>query len=184
MDLKSIENQVRALLARDNTGHGFEHVERVYKTALALAKIEHAEEEIVALAALLHDADDYKLFGQECADNLTNARMIMNNAGISAEKQAHVCDIIHNMGYSKALKGVRPQTTEGKVISDADMLDAIGALGTIRSLSYALARCDTPIFVRDIWPEVGISAEEYKKPNRRSDNFINHFLKKCLNSKI
>lgn len=183
MEFKLIEDEVRALLARDNTGHGFEHVARVYKTALQLAKAEHADEETVALAALLHDADDYKLFGQECADNLTNARAIMSHAGIAAEKQARVCDIICHMGYSKALKGIRPQTPEGKIVSDADMLDAIGALGTIRCLAYALARCDTPIFAPDIWPETGLSAEEYKKPNRRSDNFINHFFEKMLKLK-
>lgn len=183
MEFKLIEDEVRALLARDNTGHGFEHVARVYKTALQLAKAEHADEETVALAALLHDADDYKLFGQECADNLTNARAIMTHAGVSAEKQVRVCDIIHNMGYSKALKGIRPQTAEGKVVSDADMLDAIGALGTIRCLAYALARCDTPVFAPDIWPEVSLCAEEYKKPNRRSDNFINHFFEKLLKLK-
>lgn len=171
------------MLARDNTGHGFEHVERVYKTALRLAKPEHADEETVALAALLHDADDYKLFGQECADNLTNARAIMAHAEIAAEKQAQVCDIIRHMGYSKALKGIRPQTPEGKIVSDADMLDAIGALGTIRCLAYALARCDTPVFAPDIWPETGLSAEEYKMPNRRSDNFINHFFEKLLKLK-
>lgn len=183
MDLKLLEDRVRNLLTQDKTGHGFEHVERVCKTALDLAKQENADAEIVVLAALLHDTDDYKLFGQACADNLTNARAIMAEAGVTAEKQAQVCEIIRNMGYSKALQGIRPQTLEGKIVSDADMLDAIGALGTIRCLTYALARCETPIFNPDVWPEVNIGAREYKKPNRRSDNFINHFFEKLLKLK-
>ncbi|MBQ7285428.1 MAG: HD domain-containing protein [Alphaproteobacteria bacterium] len=183
MNFDLIKEKVISLLVQDNTGHGFEHVERVCKTALRLAMQENADVEIVALAALLHDVDDYKLFGAEYAENLTNARTIMREANVSAEKQAQICDIIANMGYNKALKGVRPQTLEGKVVSDADMLDAIGAMGTIRCLAYALARCDTPIFAPNIWPEINLSAEEYKKPNRSSDNFVNHFFEKLLKLK-
>lgn len=171
------------MLAQDETGHGFEHVERVYKTAVQLSRSETADEETVALAALLHDVDDYKLFGQVFADNLINAKAIMTEVGIVAEKQEQVCAIIRNMGYNKALKGIRPKTLEGKIVSDADMLDAIGALGTIRCLTFALARCNTPIFAPDIFPQINMSAEEYKKPNRRSDNFINHFFEKLLKLK-
>lgn len=101
----------------------------------------------------------------------------MAAAKVTAERQEKVCDIIRNMGYNKSLQGIRPRCLEGRIVSDADMLDAIGAMGTIRCLAYALARCDTPIFDKDIWPEVNLTAQEYRMPNRKSDNFINHFLK-------
>lgn len=183
MNFESVCASVRALLDKDNTGHGFEHTERVFETALRLASAEGADAEVTGLAALLHDADDYKLFGAENAEKLTNARSIMAAAGVAPKRQEQVCAIIRNMGYNKALQGIRPQTLEGKIVSDADMLDAIGALGTIRCLTYALARCDTPIFAPEIWPQLDMSAEEYKKPNRRSDNFINHFFEKLLRLK-
>ncbi len=183
MDIEAVRASVRVLLDKDNTGHGFEHAERVFKTALRLASAEGADAEITGLAALLHDVDDYKLFGAESADRLTNAVKIMNESGVASEKRDVVCKIIRSMGYNKALKGIRPQTLEGKIVSDADMLDAIGALGTIRCLTYALARCDTPIFAPEIWPQLNMSAEEYKKPNRTSDNFINHFFEKLLRLK-
>jgi len=81
------------------------------------------------------------------------------------------------------LKGIRPTSSEGKIVSDADMLDAIGANGIVRCMAFALARCETPIFDSEIWPETEMSAEEYKKPNRKSDNFINHFFEKLLKLK-
>ncbi len=181
--LESIARDVRRLMAEDDTGHGFEHIQRVYDLVLDLCQAENADAEIACLAALLHDVDDYKLFGQDAADNLTNARRIMQKNGVSADIQEKVCDIINHMGYSKALQGIRPKTLEGKIVSDADMLDAIGACGIIRCLTYALARCETVVFDKTVFPELNLSAAAYKKPNRKSDNFINHFFEKMLKLK-
>ena len=183
MDLDLVVRKVRELLDNDKTGHGFDHVERVWQTALKLCKEQSVDKDVVALAALLHDVDDYKLFGQEYADNLYNAVKIMKEAGVALEKQEKVIKIIKNMGYSKALKGIRPSSSEGRIVSDADMLDAIGAIGIVRTLAYALARCETVVFDKDIWPELNLSAEEYKKAGRRSDNFVNHFFEKLLKIK-
>lgn len=43
------------------------------------------------------------------------------------------------MGYSKCLKGIRPTTIEGMVVSDVDMCDSIGTSGIIRSIVYAVS---------------------------------------------
>lgn len=184
--IDDIKNEVRRLMFGNNDGHGFDHIERVYDLSAKLASEEPVDKRIVGLAALLHDVDDYKLFGDDNAEKLTNARRIMENGGVDAETAAKVCDIISNMGYAKALKGVRPQTLEGQIVSDADMLDAIGANGIVRTLAYALERCrsgNNQIFDKNIWPESSLTAEEYKKPNRISDNFINHFFEKLLKLK-
>lgn len=186
MDIEAIKEDVRLLMSADGSGHGFDHIERVYCLAMKLAAEEKADRDLAALGALLHDADDYKLFGQDYADNLTNAREIMERNGVSAGQQEKVCDIIRNMGYSKSLKGIRPKTLEGQIVSDADMLDAIGALGTVRCLAYALSRCNEagdPVFDPQVFPDLNLTMEEYKKPNRKSDNFINHFFEKMLKLK-
>lgn len=175
-----VKNKVTELLATDKSGHGDDHTFRVYETAMKLCDKEKANKDIVALAALLHDCDDYKLFGQEYADNLTNAKMIMDATNIDKAIQNQVCDIIQNMGYSKLLAGIRPKTTEGKIVSDADMLDAMGALGITRCLAYALFKCSVPYFDKDNWPELDLTPEEYKRPGRKSNNFINHFFEKLL----
>lgn len=181
--IEAVKDDVRTLLQSNHDGHGFDHIERVYHLAVRLAEKENADVLTVSLAALLHDVDDYKLFGDENADKLFNARQILARHTVAADVAGKVCTIIQNMGYSKALKGVRPQTLEGKVVSDADMLDAIGANGLVRCLAFALQRCaqyGAPIFDRKVFPELALTAEEYKKPNRKSDNFINHFFEKML----
>lgn len=184
--IEQIKAEVKKLMCGNNNGHGFDHIERVYRLAVKFAELENADVEIVTLAALLHDVDDYKLVGAECAENLSNTCRILKDSRVDEVTAAKVCEIIQTMGYSKALKGVRPQTLEGKIVSDADMLDAIGAMGLIRNLSYALERShgsESSIFDKEIFPELNLSSEEYKKPNRKSDNCINHFFEKLLKLK-
>ena len=184
--IANVAQKVEELLNADNSGHGFEHVERVWKMAEAIYAKEGGNKDVVALGALLHDVDDYKIFGQTSADNLTNAKKIMQECGVEDAIQKQVCDIVYNMGYSKLLAGIRPKTIEGKIVSDADMLDALGINGIIRTLQYAFMRCQKygkPIFDKEAWPELNLSAEEYKKSGRRSDNCINHFFEKTLKLK-
>ena len=181
--IEAVNNDVKALFQNNHDGHGFDHIDRVYQLAVRLAEKEGVDIRLAGLAALLHDVDDYKLFGDDSADNLFNARQILARHQVPEDETERVCDIIQNMGYSKALKGIRPQTVEGCVVSDADMLDAIGANGLVRCLAFALQRCTqcgAPIFDGKVFPELNLTAEEYKKPNRLSDNFINHFFEKML----
>lgn len=183
MMLDAVRAEVQKLLDSDNNGHGMEHVDRVYNLALHLAEEEQANTQVVALAALLHDADDYKLFGQISADNLTNANRIMDDCDVAPEIKQHVCEIIHNMGYSKSLKGIRPQTLEGKIVSDADMLDAIGAVSVVRTLAYTLTAGSKVIFNKDVFPKSNLQMSEYNQKGRKEDSFVNHFFDKLLKLK-
>lgn len=60
---------VEELLNNDNSGHGMDHINRVLALALKFAEKESANETIVSLVALLHDVDDYGLFGSENVKN-------------------------------------------------------------------------------------------------------------------
>lgn len=180
--LEKIRAEVKTIMGGDDDGHGFEHVSRVYDLAMDIGKKENADLEIVALAALLHDVDDYKLVGQAAAEGLPNAKRIMQKYKVDALVQKKVCDVIDNMGYSKALKGIRPQTIEGKVVSDADMMDAIGAVSVIRTLAYSFSKGKV-IFDKNVFPESNLSVESYKLEKRKSDNFVNHFFDKLLKLK-
>ncbi len=180
--IENIKNSVKSLLQNDDTGHGFDHVLRVFDTTQQILKTQtEANETVTLLAALLHDVDDYKLF--ETSEKLSNAKNIMKNAGVDENVQKLVLDVIAQIGYSKRLKGLQPTLLEAKIVSDADMLDAIGINGIIRCLNYAFARCQTVVFDEKVWPEVDISYQRYKLPNRKSDNFINHFFEKLLKIK-
>lgn len=183
---KLIENAqklVFKLMESDKSGHGSDHILRVYNLAIKFAEAEGADKTIVSLAALLHDVDDYKIVGKENSEKMINTKMILNELNVDNNKQNYIIDIIKSMGYSNYLKGIRPKTLEGQIVSDADMCDAIGSSGIVRSIVYATSsKGNGIIFDRDIYPNVNITNEEYnqKGTTHSTDNAINHFFEKLL----
>lgn len=119
---------------KDNSdGHDAQHTIRVYKNAqLILKSFPEANRFITLLAALLHDVDDYKLFKTEHNDN---ARFFLNEHGLSESIIDQICETINMVSFSKN-KGNQPETLEGKIVQDADRLDAIGAIGIARVFAY------------------------------------------------
>ena len=116
MHIDDVRNKVYDLLYNDDTGHDIGHIDRVLKLSLAFCENEKADNYIVSLIALLHDVDDYKLFGKENSQNLSNAIKIMNDLNISNDIQDNVLSSIKSIGYSKYLKGIRPNSIEGKIV--------------------------------------------------------------------
>ena len=86
----------------------------------------------VALSSLLHDVDDHKLF--DTKDNM-NARQFLKNHNIDNNDIEFICQIINGVSFSKN-KERHPQTIEGKIVQDADRIDAIGAVGIARTFAY------------------------------------------------
>ena len=87
---------------------------------------------IAALAALLHDADDHKLFNTK---NNANARAFLEAHQVTLQTIERICGVINSVSF-KQNKGKAPDTPEGKVVQDADRLDAMGAIGVARAFAY------------------------------------------------
>lgn len=177
--IDKVKEKVDILLNNDNSGHGMDHINRVLNLSLNFAKAEKANENIVALISLLHDVDDYKLFGSENADKLTNAKKIMNDCDVDKRIQEQVCLALNNIGYKKRLKGLCPSTLEGKIVSDADMCDILGASGIIRVCMYH-HKNKSPFFDKNIFPIENMTAEKYKKC---ADSGVCHIFEKVLKIK-
>ena len=175
--IESVKNEVEKLLGNDDSGHDKDHINRVLALSLRFAKSENADEYITALIALLHDVDDYKLFGLENEKNLSNARNIMNICNIDSSIQKKVCEEIRNIGYSKRLKGLAPTTIEGKIVSDADMCDALGAVSILRVFKYT-TKMNKPFFDKNIFPIENMTADKYTR--KCADTGICHFYEKVL----
>jgi len=175
--IESVKNEVEKLLGNDDSGHDKDHINRVLALSLRFAKSENADEYITALIALLHDVDDYKLFGLENEKNMSNARNIMNICNIDSSIQKKVCEEIRNIGYSKRLKGLAPTTIEGKIVSDADMCDALGAVSILRVLKYT-TKMNKPFFDKNIFPIENMTADKYTR--KCADTGICHFYEKIL----
>ncbi len=132
-DIREARAYIRELFRGNTDGHGADHTMRVFHTALQIADTEpRADLFLVALGALLHDADDAKLFRTE---NNANARRFLDSRGISPETADEICRIINGVSFSKNA-GRRPETPEGAIVQDADRLDALGAIGIARTFAY------------------------------------------------
>ena len=132
---------IRDLFAENADGHGFDHSMRVYRNALRIAETEPgADLLVISLGALLHDADDHKLFHTE---NNENARHFLREHGIRPDTEDRICEAVNAVSFSKN-KGKCPETIEGRIIQDADRLDAIGAIGIARTFAYGGKHGRTP----------------------------------------
>lgn len=172
-----IQNEIRQIFSNDYSGHDYFHTLRVYRTALSIAKEENADLTIVSLAALLHDVDDYKLFGEKHKP-CENAIAIMNSIAIPAELQTQVCTIINSMSFHSKDSHLLT-SIEGKVVQDADRLDAIGAVGIARAFAYG-GNHQRVMYDPDCKPKTNMSTEEYTASKGTT---INHFYEKLLKLK-
>ena len=178
--IEKVREHVCQLLGEDHSGHGMEHIDRVFHLSLKFAEWEKADKDIVSLIALLHDVDDYKLFGMEYAKHLVNARKIMDDCGVDKSIQDQVCLAISNIGYRKRLQGCVPTTIEGKVVSDADMCDALGAHGILRDYEYVI-NYGNPFFDKNVFPFECRTKD--KSLEKCADNAICHMFDKILKLK-
>ena len=171
---------VYEILKNDNSGHGIDHIERVLNLSLKFCEEEKGNIEIVTLIALLHDVDDYKLFGSVNADKLMNARKILDKLDIDDDIKEEVLDNIKCIGFNKRLKGLIPLSLEGKIVSDADMCDALGVTGILRTYQYSLKH-NKPFFDKDIYPIENINSSNYNRVC--SDTSVCHIFEKILKLK-
>lgn len=176
--IEEVKKKVYEILGNDNSGHGNDHISRVLKMSLKFSEKEKANKDVVALIALLHDVDDYKLVGEEQAKNLTNTKKILDEVGVDEQTKTHVLSELQSIGYSNLLKGNRPKTIEGQIVSDADMCDALGANGILRIYSYG-KKNNQEFFDKNVFPIIDIDAEQYTKKSTNT-SCVCHMFEKIL----
>lgn len=137
MNIEELTNDairyVTKILGDNSGGHDAAHSIRVYKNAIKIAEKEPGSDLlVVSLASLLHDVDDHKIFKNR---NNENARSFLSDKCISDEITEKIISVINSVSFSKN-RGKRPETIEGRIVQDADRLDAIGAIGIARTFAY------------------------------------------------
>ena len=165
---------VRTLFEKDAIGHDYWHTLRVYRTAVMIAEKENCDRDVVALGALLHDVDDRKLFATE---DYANARQILRASGASPELEQQVIKVIATVSFGGG--SVVPDTIEGKIVQDADRLDALGAIGAARTFAYGGSH-GAPMHDPESPPRLNMTKEEYRSHRGTS---VNHFYEKLFTLK-
>ena len=176
MNLRLLEEFVRSRMGAEGTGHDWHHAARVRKTALSLARREgDCDLEVVEASALLHDVCDRKLH-PEPAQGMREIAARLEVAGASAAQASHVMEIIAGISYKGAGVQTPMGTLEGKVVQDADRLDALGAIGIARCFAYGGSK-GRSLYDPDDGPRLHANAEAYFQGQGSS---LNHFHEKLL----
>lgn len=174
--IEKTKDYVKEKLSLDASGHDWWHIHRVHSLAKHIAKKENANVFIVELTALLHDISDWKLNGGDDKLGAELAEQWLKDLGVDAETCKQVAEIIKIMSFKGAMVKDNMQTLEGKIVQDADRLDAIGAIGIARTFAYGGSK-HRLIYNPNIEPTMHTSFEQYKKDNTST---INHFYEKLL----
>jgi uncharacterized protein len=118
--------------------HGFEHIQRVYRTCKKIGPIEGADMEILLTAALLHDASgSHPGKGSRKDHHLKSAEFAAEILLKENWPEEKIAAVQHCIRSHRFRKDESPQTIEAKILFDADKLDVIGAIGVVRALAYA-----------------------------------------------
>lgn len=133
----SLKKEIKSRISND-PAHDFDHIMRVYKNAQKICLKERVNPKLVLCAALLHDIVSYpksdkrsKLSSIESAEL---SKKILKNYDFSEEEIQIISDAIRDHSFSQ---NKTPKTIEGKILQDADRLDALGAIGIARVFAVA-----------------------------------------------
>jgi uncharacterized protein len=134
-----IEEFVRENLERSGIGaHTFDHTKRVYALCIKIGRDLGADLRVLGTAALLHDIGRPQEAATGISHSIGSAEMsqdFLKSVGFDGEEIERVTDAIRTHRFSEGLK---PNSLEGEILSDADKLDAMGAVGVFRAIAQAV----------------------------------------------
>lgn len=130
--LDSLKDEVKKR-SQNDVAHDFQHIMRVYKNAQKICKQEKANTKLVLSAVLLHDLVLYsksdKRSKNSSVESAKKSKSILKKYGFSEQEISIISEAIHDHSFSQ--KKI-PPSMEGKILQDADRLDALGAIGIAR----------------------------------------------------
>ncbi|MHA1238822.1 MAG: HD domain-containing protein [Candidatus Odinarchaeia archaeon] len=182
MDQQSILREIKKIvvkrLKKADPAHDIHHIRRVYRWCVRLGREYGGDIFVLKLAALLHDLSPRDLSGRKkfsdhVLESCKDAEHILRKLNVDEKIITTVLKTIEEASYDL---GKTPETLEGKILRDADFLDAIGAIGVARCMAFSGA-IGRPIFDPKIKPK-----KEYD-PNNATGTAINHFYEKLLKLK-
>lgn len=177
--IKKTADYIKKTFDNAHSGHDWWHMWRVWQNAKLIGKTEKVDMFIVEMGALLHDISDWKFNSKKDSESGVQARKWLTQFILDEKTVNHICDIVANVSFKGV--GVTPEmkTLEGKVVRDADRLDALGAIGIARAFAYGGA-VNRSMYDPTEPPYIHKTQKEYM--NKKSHS-INHFYEKLLHLK-
>ncbi len=168
---------VRQKFSGEGSGHDWWHMYRVWQLSKRIVADEpSADTFVVELGALLHDIADWKFHDGDEEAGPKAARDWLESIAVDNVVIEQIEEIIRTVSFKGAGVASNMKTIEGKIIHDADKLDAMGAMGIARTFAYGGSK-GREMYDPDHKPEDYADFEAYKNNNGPT---INHFYEKLL----
>lgn len=172
--LKETKSFVKDKLYKEGSGHDWFHIKRVYNLAAYICEKEGGDKFIIKMASLLHDIDDWKF-----SNNNKTTESFLESICIDEESIYKIMNIITTMSYKGGVVNSYQNNLEGKIVQDADRLDAMGAIGIARAFTYGGSK-NILMYNPHIKPKNFQNLDEVKNLDNHT---INHFYEKLLKLK-
>lgn len=172
LKLERLREYVKKRLEND-AAHDYEHVMRVFKNATMIARKEKADIKMITAAVLLHDIVSYPKSDprsrNSSLESAEESKKILKKYDFSQHELKIIADAIRDHSFSR---GAVPQTLEGKILQDADRLDALGSIGIARTFAVGGAE-NRPFYNKE---------DPFCKKRSPDDKSwtLDHFYKKLL----
>lgn len=162
------------MFSKEHTGHDYYHIKRVVDLTARLMPSDDPELFKALLIAYLHDVFDDKV--NPSSNVSEDLRMLLKKWNIDIEDiENDVITGVQEIGYKGGF-GKRDKSYAATFVSDADLLDAMGAVGIARTFYYAGSK-GQHFHDPNLKFEMPDSIESYRKLNR---NPIDHFNEKLF----
>jgi uncharacterized protein len=153
--------------------HDVSHLERVWRNAKAIHTEEGGDLELLAAAVLLHDCvqipKDSPLRDTASRLAAVEARKLLQTLGWEESRTDAVASAIESHSYSA---GIALSSLEGRILQDADRLDAIGMTGIARCF-YTAGRMGSSLYAP-------IDPRGKTRPLDERQFALDHFPRKLL----
>ncbi|MCK4565770.1 MAG: HD domain-containing protein [Candidatus Thorarchaeota archaeon] len=136
-----IINFMQEKLSGSNSGaHTFDHTMRVYTLSLQIGEGLPVSIRVLQAAALLHDVGRPRESETGQSHSILSGEMskpLLQELEYTESEIEQILDAIRTHRFSE---GIEPNSIEGKILSDADKLDAMGAIGVYRAIAQAASK--------------------------------------------
>lgn len=181
MDVVSLtQEHIKSLSINESTGHDWWHILRVYNLAMVIVgNYPEADMKVVQLAALLHDIADWKSNNGDFNIGAAKAKdWLLKFDDVTDFQIENIVQIVRNVSFKGKNARYAELSFEGKIVQDADRLDALGAVGIARTFAYGGSKGNV-MYDPEIKP-LEFSNENDYVFNKRKSTTINHFYEKLL----
>ena len=170
--LDSIKQDVLKTIKNDSA-HDFDHIMRVYLNAQKILENENASKKLVLSAVLLHDIVLYpksdKRSVNTSIESAKKAKTILKKYDFTDDEIVIIYNAICDHSFSQ--KKI-PHSMEGKILQDADRLDALGAIGIARDKTWTVDHFFAKLFKLEILMNTKTGKIEAKKRTKILRTFL------------